>query len=310
MYDEILLTTDGTECSANAAEHGIAFAEAFDAAARAITVVDVQSAGGVFDAGGVTADYVAALKSRGQEMVDDVAALAPSSVTVRTAVLDGRPADAIIEYAEDSGVDLVVLGTHGRTGVRRVLTGSVAERVVRRADPPVLTVRERDEGFDTTYERILVPTDGSAPARRAVEHGLRIAEVFDATFHALYVVDTGILAPELADHVPETVRFALETEGRTVMKEIESLARAADVEFVASVTEGVPSDEIVSYAADHDVDLVSMGTHGRTGIDRVLIGSTTERVLRNAPSPVLSVRGEGDGENESGEPDPGSSSSQ
>ncbi|WP_363466545.1 universal stress protein [Halogeometricum borinquense] len=290
MYDEILLTTDGTECSVQAAKHGLAFAEAFDATVRIITVINVQAAGGLFDAGGVTADYVESLESRGQKMIDEIADLAAPTTTVRTEVLKGIPSDSILEYAEDGSFDLVVLGTHGRTGVRRVLTGSVAEHVIRHADIPTLTVRERDERVEPSFERILVPTDGSEYAQQAVEHGLSVAEAFDATVHALYVIDTGIIAPRLEDHIPETVRAALETEGKTAIEAVESQARRTSVETVTSLTEGVPEREILAYADEHDIDLIAMGSHGRTGLDRFLLGSTTERVLRGAPSPVLSVR--------------------
>ncbi|MFC7079013.1 universal stress protein [Halorussus caseinilyticus] len=140
------------------------------------------------------------------------------------------------------------------------------------------------------YDRILVPTDGSDPAERAFEQALDLAATYDAELHVLYVVDVSALAGEF-DAV--TVVDKLEESGRKITRRLRERAESAGVSRVETrVAEGVPYRAILDYAADHDADLVVMGTHGRTGIDRYLLGSVTERVVRKSDVPVLTVRGD------------------
>jgi nucleotide-binding universal stress UspA family protein len=134
------------------------------------------------------------------------------------------------------------------------------------------------------YDDILVPTDGSRGAKIALEHGVEIALQWDATLHALYVVDT-----RLARSGPllETLR----DEGRGAVRDVEVAGTQADLTVVTEVIEGNPHEEILDYVSEHGIDMVVMGTHGRTGLDRVVMGSVAERVVRRSPVPVLTVRG-------------------
>ncbi|NHN61382.1 MULTISPECIES: universal stress protein [Halorussus] len=142
------------------------------------------------------------------------------------------------------------------------------------------------------YDRILVPTDGSDQSERAFEQALDLALTYDAELHLLNVVDVSALAGEF-DAV--TVVDSLEESGRQLTHRLRDRAEEAGVETVETlVREGVPYSTILDYADDNDVDLVVMGTHGRTGLDRYLLGSVTERVVRKSDVPVLTVRGESD----------------
>jgi nucleotide-binding universal stress UspA family protein len=142
------------------------------------------------------------------------------------------------------------------------------------------------------YDRILVPTDGSRQADHAFEQALDLAETYDAEVHLLYVVDVSALAGEF-DAV--TVIDQLEEAGREITDRLRERAAEAGVERVeTSVVEGVPHRTILDYADENDVDLVVMGTHGRTGLDRYLLGSVTEKVVRLSDAPVLTVRGGGE----------------
>ena len=145
------------------------------------------------------------------------------------------------------------------------------------------------------YEEILVPTDGSPATTQAVEHALRIAETYGARLHALYVVDTGAYASLEAG--ADVVMDALEEEGAEATQTIATAAADADVDVVRNVVSGTAYRSILDYVENHDIDLVVMGTHGRRGIDRYLLGSVTERVVRASPVPVLTVRmRDGEGE--------------
>lgn len=132
------------------------------------------------------------------------------------------------------------------------------------------------------YGDVLVPTDGSDGTREAITHGLAIAERFGATIHALSVVPDPPLGTLQNDAVMPAAHRAVER--------IEAEAARNGVPVETAVEHGTPHEEILAYADAHDVDMIVMGTQGRSGIDRVLVGSTTERVVRMADVPVVTVR--------------------
>lgn len=295
MYDTILTPTDGSSHARRAADHALALGRAFDATVRAVSVVDVQGAAGVFGAGGVGPEFRERLTEEAEAAVDTVRSRA-DGVNLETAVLDGDPPAAILEDAEAGDADLVVMGTHGRTGIHRYVAGSVTEQVVRRASVPVLTTHAHDDADGSgpapdpgRYERVLLPTDGSPPAEAAVPHAVAFAELADAEVHVLNVVDvsdttgggTATVATDLADQ--------FRREGQRATERVADRVREAGLTATTAVREGFPARDVLSYAADNDVDLVAMGTHGRTGVSRFLLGSTTERAIRHADVPVLAV---------------------
>jgi len=141
------------------------------------------------------------------------------------------------------------------------------------------------------YDRILVPTDGSDPASAATDHALTIADRFDATVHGLYVVDVDGIAHEAPGLGLDALRGALREEGESAVAAVSEAAEDRGVDVRESVVEGVAEDAIVDYAADEDIALIVMGTHGRRGLDRYLVGSVTERVVRRTEVPTLVVRG-------------------
>jgi nucleotide-binding universal stress UspA family protein len=139
------------------------------------------------------------------------------------------------------------------------------------------------------YERILVPTDGSEGTAAAVEHAVEIGAERDATIHGLYVVDKQIRLATSKENQAE-VAADLRAEGERAVGAIADAAAEAGLESVTETVEGVPHRAILDYIEDADVDLVVMGTHGRTGRDRIVsLGSVTERVVGNATVPVLTV---------------------
>jgi len=140
------------------------------------------------------------------------------------------------------------------------------------------------------YDDILVPTDGSKGTNRAVDHALDIADKYDATVHALYVVNTSAYSTLPSDSNWESITAALEDEGEKATQEIARRLGDADVGVKKEVAEGVPHKRILGYAEENEVDMIVMGTHGKTGLDRLLLGSVTEKVVRASEIPVLTVR--------------------
>lgn len=288
MYDTILVPTDGSDHAVRAAEHGLYLARAFDATVHLLTVVDVQAAAGLFDAGGVDRAFVERLEASGEEAIDATEAVAGETDRVRTAMVRGTPSEAITEYAGEHGVDMIAMGTHGRTGLDRYVAGSVTERVVRRADVPVLTTRATERNPAASgYDEVLVPTDGSDHAAAAADHGLAIAERVGARVHALNVIELGRVTSARAPAAD--LRDRLEAEGERVTGTVATRAREVGLDAVTAVREGSPAKVLLGYADDHDVDLIAMGTAGRTGLDRYLVGSTTARTLRRADAAVLAI---------------------
>jgi nucleotide-binding universal stress UspA family protein len=182
--------------------------------------------------------------------------------------------------------------THGRKGVSRYLLGSVTEKVVRLASVPVLTVRmQPDEQLAFPYENILIPTDGSAGAGHAAEHGLSLAASLDATVHALSVVDDTSLGLDVRSTV-------LGQEGEQVATDaVDDLVSEAETHGVSNtvrhIEHGTPIEGILDTIESNDIHAVVMGTTGRRGSDRILLGSVAEKTVRSAPVPVITVgRGE------------------
>jgi nucleotide-binding universal stress UspA family protein len=138
------------------------------------------------------------------------------------------------------------------------------------------------------YERILVPTDGSSEVDTVLDHAAALAAVHDAELHALYVINTAGYAGLPGDGTVGGLSAMLREQGETALDRAEERAGEQLTERV--LVEGTPSAKIVDYAEAADCDLIVMGTHGRGGIDRLLLGSVAERVVRTASVPVLTVR--------------------
>lgn len=217
------------------------------------------------------------------------------SLTVHHAVRVGTAFVEIIKYEEDHEIDLIILGTHGRTGVTHMVMGSVAEKVVRKAGCPVLTVRPI-EGRDTHFgeiKRVLVPTDFSDHSKIALLYGCELSRQSGAELHLLHVLaDPALEHPDfglsmipvgqLQDELRERV------EADLTALDIPDIGK--EVTIQRALRTGVAFSEIINYAETENIDLVIVGTHGRNALAQLLIGSVAEKVVRKSPCPVLSVR--------------------
>jgi nucleotide-binding universal stress UspA family protein len=201
------------------------------------------------------------------------------------------PSDAIVDRTDEYGIDLVVMGTHGRRGMDRLLSGSVSEEVVRRAPCPVFTVLARDEaGAGPEIDRVLAPVDLSDQSELVLNHAAALAESYAAPLDLLHVVEEAAypnvygldpLTPSLPN-VQDRAREALET----LASNVDLRTDPVNVHVLA----GNAARDIVEFAKDNEADLIVMATHGRTGLDRFLIGSVAEKVVRRAPCPVFTLK--------------------
>lgn len=144
------------------------------------------------------------------------------------------------------------------------------------------------------YDDILVPTDGSDGNDRTLDHAVEIGNGHDATIHGLYVVDKRVYRAA-DEEAKDDVMASLTEEGEAAVEHVHDRGEAAGLDTVTAIETGVPYKEILSYAEEQGIDLITMGTHGRTGRDRVAnLGSVTDRVVQNIEQPVLVVRIDGD----------------
>ena len=154
------------------------------------------------------------------------------------------------------------------------------------ARTPTLMYPDGLDGLEVMYRRILVPIDGSAVADAAFDHALSIADAVGASVDVLYVADT---AQDSVTVVGNDVVDALEQEGEDVVTSAADRARTQDIEVTTEVLQGDPAETILDYVETRDADVIVMGTQGRTGLTRALLGSVAEKVIRNATVPVLTV---------------------
>lgn len=220
----------------------------------------------------------------------------PHEVTVRY----GNPADEILKAEAEFGVGLVVVATHGRTGVSHFFLGNVAERVVRESTCPVLTVRRSENpNVSSSFKRILCPIQFDANSIIALGIACDFARQHDATVQLLHVssaLPVGELHILGGDGASE-----YESDSQKRLRGIadERLGAAKHHILVRDASAGFIPDAIIATAQGCGSDLIVMATHGRTGMSHLLLGSVAERVVREARCPVLTVRAPAVGSNAS-----------
>lgn len=285
MVNTLLFPTDGREGAAAAFEHVLDLAAAHDAKLHILNVADTTHD----SVTRLDGEVIDVLEREGKQIVQETAdRAADRGITTVTDVLQGHVAERIVSYAETYDIDVVAMATRGRTGLRRLFLGSDTEAVVRRATVPVLAINPDQDTIRYPYEHVLVPTDGSACADAALDRALGIAERTGATVHLLSAVDVRGLGIDFAGQSQVDV-LREQAEG-TVATAAERLEERTDLSVRTAVEVGPPVHRsIQTYIDDGDIDLVVMGTHGRTGVERYLLGSTTEKTLRTATVPVMTV---------------------
>lgn len=268
MVERLLVATDGSEPAAAALEHAATVAAESGATAHVLHVAEDD---------GVADEIVA----EGESWFESADATAVGEVR------SGEPAETIRDYAAEIDADAVVVGTHGREGIERLLLGSVAEAVVREAPAPVLVVPPGAGDHDYPYRTIVAATDGSEHAESAIRRAVDLTLGSVATVHLLSVVD---VAPIGLDERTDVRVDLFEGAARELVADGAAVARSAGAANAeTAVRIGRPHEEIHAYADEVDADLVAIGSHGRSGVDRLLLGSVSERVLRTASTPVLAV---------------------
>lgn len=201
----------------------------------------------------------------------------------------GTPYLEILEYAQNEPFDLIILGAKGLSKFERLFLGATGDKVTRKAECPVLTVHAKPEGLP--IKRILLPTDFSPLSYAVLPIVAAIAEKYRAEINLLHVVELG----HQLDPKTQSREYDFFEKLKSKLEEQWDLPQAFNaIETKKFIRHHIGSAGygIMEFAQDWEIDLIAMATHGRTGFSKVLMGSVTEKVIKIAPCPVLSVRSE------------------
>lgn len=228
-------------------------------------------------------------------------------VEISHLVRDGFADTGLVDAAKELEGDLLILGTHGRSGIKRFFLGSISERVVRLSTTNVMVARPQGDGSGG-YRRILVPTDFSRPAGAALDLALRLAHDGAAVdlvhFWQVPMTATTPYAPfKAAEEALTTVRRAMQEAAEGAGQRILEDYQEGRLEITFHAIESAPAYGIQERLEEEDYDLVVMGSHGRRGLRRFLLGSVAEMTVRHAPCSVLVVHGPEDEPGQSDEID-------
>jgi len=218
-----------------------------------------------------------------------------SSVDIKTQVLVGRAAKSILKCVQEKEIDLIVMSSHGRSGMNRWIYGSVADKVLHNAPCAKVIIHPQViiKPFEPfSIKRILVPLDGSSLAEQALEPALALAEAVSAKL-ILHQATTAPLIQPLPDWPgPYVVLDAAEQEAISYWQGVHSAMGDSPVSTSLHVTTGPAAEGIIDNANSQQVDLIVMCSHGRSGIERRVYGSVAEKVLRGANCVTLVIQGQ------------------
>lgn len=284
MYERILIPLDGSEQAEMALPYAIAMAEAFG------SEIDVVAVGGEEER-----KFERLIRTYLERVT---AGLAEEAVRAKAVFLYGNPAEETVDYARKNSVGLIIMATHGRSGVARWVMGSVAGKIVRSSRTPVLLInaklyRER-KASEAKFSRILIPLDGSSLGAAALPYAEELARKMKAEIKLLHIPLpsyrlTG--AGELDFSFPEQLIEDMRKAASDYLSQMSAEVKGKGIAVSAEIIEGVADEMIPDYAKEKGVDLVAMSTHGRGGLSRLVFGSVMDKVLHSLEIPILVIRG-------------------
>lgn len=293
----ILATTDFSNESMAGVRYGVALAEQLGASVTLLSVVEIAPPIAGMEAVVIAVPDSEATKHARAHLESLARRESRGEFKLIPFVSAGNPPHEITRVARERAADLIVIATHGYTGARRVLLGNTAERVVRHATCPVLTVpartasRRAGRTAPLKLRKILVPIDFSNLSKGSLPLATFLAGQFDAEIVLLHVVQRFpidyLVGGQLLNHVMTPLMRQSEADLKRIAA---SMSKSAGLQVSAVVRDGKPFEEICRAAKRLDADLIALTTHGYTGLKHAWLGSTAERVVRYASCPVLVVR--------------------
>jgi nucleotide-binding universal stress UspA family protein len=296
QFQRILCTTDFSQASNRSIVFGHLLAQEFGARLYVCHIIDLSS---VAIYGEFQVDPVGQqerIKADAQSQLQDILGSLP--IQWESIINVGQPAEEIARIVEEERIDLVISATRGRSGLKRLVLGSVTERLMRSLSCPLLVLRGKDPAppdeaaKGITLNKILIGCDFSADSRLAVEYGLSLAQEFEAELHLVHVIappaypefiKTGATtAHGIQDHVLSDLLTQKLQD--LVPEEARNWCRLQTI-----LLEGPAYRELIDYAGRHSMDMIVLGMRGYGLVKSLLLGSTTDRVIRDTPCPVLVV---------------------
>lgn len=294
-FKRILCATDLSDFSNQVVYYGMAMAEKFEAMLYLCHVIDMPIVSVHGTAYTFPEDYLDSLK---EEAAQKLATLVEGrAVKWESLVVTGPIATSLSELVSEKGIDLSIAATHGRAGLKRLFLGSVTERLIRSIGCPLLTVTPTEHKFDfetvqrSGFKNILVGCDFSPDSSSAMQYGLSLAQEFEATIHLIHVIEPiayrdKLLPGNMLDSNMKSTLY------KNLVDELSDRVEEEAYNWCEIKTEcltGRPYEELVKYTEANAIDLIILGVRGHSLVESMLLGSTTDRVIRRASCPVLSV---------------------
>jgi nucleotide-binding universal stress UspA family protein len=295
QFNHILCATDFSDFSNHTISYGVVLAKEFEAKLFVSHVIDLSS---VAIYGEFQLDPVGQQNRIMEDADAQLKKLAGGqAISWEPLITVGKPADEISRAVEEKDIDLVITATRGRSGLKRIILGSVTERLMRTLCCPLLVVNSPEHKFVSVadqavqVEKILVGCDFSPDSGQAFNHALSLAQEFQAELHLAHVIEPPT-QPDLnredtpvSEEIQQDYRDLLSRK----LKEMVPVEARNWCTPKTSLLEGQPYEEIVSYAESKDIDMIVLGVRGHGLVKTLFLGSTTDRVVRRSPCPVLSV---------------------
>ncbi|BAU23268.1 uspA domain-containing protein [Caldimicrobium thiodismutans] len=285
LYKKIMACLDGSEESFNAYRNAIRIAKELSAELLAINVVplktEISSALSLFL--GMKDIFI----KGGEKILKEAEEIAgEENFKVKLILDEGEPFQRIVDTALAEEVDLLVMGKTGKTGLAKGILGSTAMRTIGASPVDVLIIPKEKT---LQFKKLLVPTDGSSYAEKATLRALEIAKTFKSEVFLLSVVEIPFELYEAPGEIAKLTE-TLKTSADELIRREKIKFKSEGLSVQGLIMEGVPEERILETASKEDIDLIIMGSHGKTGLKRLLMGSVTEMVINTGDKPVLVVK--------------------
>lgn len=319
--DNIMCTVDFSQFTSESLGYSVALCKKFNAKLLLVHIVSdvntsVGHAGMAFHSVQLQEKNIQNSKEDLEDMVKDLA------IDYEIVVTTGNPADEICQLAREHGIDLVIAATHGNSGFKRLLLGSVTEKLLKTLECPLLALHAKEHEFatltehDMKLEKILVGCDFSPDSKLAFDYSLSLAQEYQAEIYLTHIIKETehieLTASEYMNVVPDNyvhwrnadyleIQQKVTSENRENVKELREKLKGQLFNMLPAecknwctphitLLSGEPFKELIKCAKEQKVDLIVLGIRGHTLWENLMVGSTTDRVIRHAPCPVLAVR--------------------
>lgn len=294
-FKKLICATDFSDLSNQAMPYGVALAREFDAKLYICHILGLPSTAIygeiLLDPAEQQEKAINHAHDKIRELIDD------RPIAWEPLVVAGHTADEIARQAEEKHADLVITATHGRSGLKRIILGSVVERLIHTLTCPILAIpgpalKNADDAQKTfNFQRILIGCDFSTISNMAFQYGLSFAQEFQSELHLIHVIEPPVYRnfdrngdKEESEFQPGLREYLLDRLDKMVPEDARNWCNSK-----TALLDGKPDEELTRYADSRDIDLIVLGVRGQALVEKMFVGSTTERVIRRASCPILSV---------------------